>query len=407
MPIINRIAEFHDDMTAWRRSLHAQPETAFEERLTADFVAGKLGGWGIEVHRGLAETGVVGVLHGTGGDGNGSGGDGNGSGGNGRTVGLRADLDALHIHELNDFAHRSTIDGKMHACGHDGHTTMLLGAARYLAETRNFDGTVYFIFQPAEENEGGARVMIEEGLFENFPIETVYGMHNMPGLATGRVGLRAGPAMASFDIFEITVTGDGTHAAMPHLGNDPIVIAAQIVGALQTIVSRRADPIESVVVSVTQFHAGDTWNVIPEQAVLRGTARCFKPEVRDLVEAEIQKIAEGICAAHRATMAYRYERRYPALVNTEKETGIAAGVAAQVVGEDKVAVGAAQLMGSEDFAYMLESRPGCYIWLGNGEEGGPGGCNVHNPRYDFNDEISVIGASYWAKLVETTLPRGA
>ena len=392
MPIINRISQFHDDMTAWFRSLHAQLETAFEERLTADFVADKLGGWGIEVHRGLAETGVVGVLP--------------GADGNGRTIGLRADLDALHIHELNDFAHRSTIDGKMHACGHDGHTTMLLGAARYLAETRNFDGTVYFIFQPAEENEGGARVMIEEGLFESFPAETVYGMHNMPGLATGRVGLRAGPAMASFDIFEIVVTGDGTHAAMPHLGNDPIVIAAQIVGALQTVVSRRADPIESAVVSVTQFHAGDTWNVIPEQVVLRGTARCFKPEMRDLIEAEIQKIAEGICAAYGATMTYRYERRYPALVNSERDTDIAAGVAAQVVGEDKVTPGAAPLMGSEDFAYMLEAKPGCYIWLGNGEQGGPGGCNVHNPRYDFNDEISVIGASYWAKLVETTLPRG-
>ena len=401
MPIINRIAQFHDDMTAWRRSLHAQPETAFEERLTADFVADKLGGWGIEVHRGLAETGVVGVLHGAEGDGTATG-----TGGNGRTIGLRADLDALHIHELNDFAHRSTIDGKMHACGHDGHTTMLLGAARYLAETRNFDGTVYFIFQPAEENEGGARVMVEEGLFERFPAAAVYGMHNMPGLAAGRVGLRAGPAMAAFDIFEITVTGDGTHAAMPHLGNDPIVIAAQIVGALQTIVSRRADPIESVVVSVTQFHAGDTWNVIPHQAVLRGTARCFKPEVRDLIEAEIEKIARGTCAAHGASMSYRYERRYPALVNSERETEIAAGVAAQVVGEDNVTLGAPPLMGSEDFAYMLEARPGCYIWLGNGEVGGPGGCNVHNPRYDFNDEISVIGASYWAKLVETALPRG-
>ncbi len=397
MPIINRIAEFHDDMTAWRRDLHRHPETAFEERRTAEFVAGKLAEWGIEVHRGLAETGVVGTLRGQ---------DGNGAGHGSRAIGLRADMDALHIHELNDFDHRSTDDGKMHACGHDGHTAMLLGAARYLAETRNFEGTVHFIFQPAEENEGGGRVMVEEGLFERFPVAGVYGMHNIPGLAAGRIGLRSGPAMAAFDIFAITVTGDGTHAAMPHLGNDPVVIAAQIVGALQTIVSRRADPIDSAVVSVTQFHAGDTWNVIPYQAVLRGTARCFKPEVRDLIEAEIQKIAEGICAAHGATMAFRYERRYPALVNSERETGIAAGVAAQVVGADKVTAGAAPLMGSEDFAYMLEKRPGCYIWLGNGEAGGPGGCNVHNPRYDFNDEISVIGASYWAKLVETTLPRG-
>jgi hippurate hydrolase len=314
-------------------------------------------------------------------------------------------MDALHIHELNDFDHRSANDGKMHACGHDGHTAMLLGAARYLAETRNFDGTVHFIFQPAEENEGGGRVMVEEGLFEKFPVEGVYGMHNIPGRATGTVGLRAGSAMASFDIFEITVTGDGTHAAMPHLGNDPVVVAAQIVGAVQTIVSRRADPLESVVVSITQFHAGDTWNVIPHQAVLRGTARCFTAKVRDQIEFEIEKIAAGICAAHGATLEYRYERRYPALINTERETGIAAGVAADVVGKDNVELDALPLMGSEDFAYMLEEKPGCYIWLGNGEKGGPGGCTVHNPHYDFNDEISVLGASYWARLVETTLPR--
>jgi hippurate hydrolase len=242
-------------------------------------------------------------------------------------------------------------------------------------------------------------------LFEKFPVEGVYGMHNIPGRATGTVGLRAGSAMASFDIFEITVTGDGTHAAMPHLGNDPIVVAAQIVGAVQTIVSRRADPLESVVVSITQFHAGDTWNVIPHQAVLRGTARCFTAKVRDQIEFEIEKIASGICAAHGATLEYRYERRYPALINTERETGIAAGVAAEVVGEDNVELDALPLMGSEDFAYMLEERPGCYIWLGNGEKGGPGGCTVHNPHYDFNDEISVLGASYWARLVETTLPR--
>ncbi len=405
MPIINRISQFHDDMTAWRRKLHAHPETAFEERHTADFVAGKLTEWGIEVHRGLAKTGVVGVLHG--GAEGGGGKTGAGPAGNGQAIGLRADLDALHIHERNDFAHRSTIDGKMHACGHDGHTTMLLGAARYLAETRNFGGTVYFIFQPAEENEGGGRVMVEEGLFERFPVAGVYGMHNMPGLAAGRIGLRAGPAMAAFDIFEITVTGDGTHAAMPHLGNDPVVIAARIVDAVQTIASRRCDPLDPVVVSVTQFHAGDTWNVIPEQAVLRGTARAFKPEVRDRIEAEIRKIAEGICAAHGAAVEIRYERRYPPLVNSEPETEIAAGIAAEIVGEANVELGAPPLMGSEDFAYMLEERPGCYIWLGNGEGGGPGGCSVHNPRYDFNDEVSVIGASYWARLVESTLPRSA
>jgi hippurate hydrolase len=396
MPIINRIADFHDDMTAWRRDLHRHPETAFEERRTADLVAGKLAEWGIEVHRGLAETGVVGTLHGH---------KPNGGDSGARAIGLRADMDALHIHELNDFDHRSTDDGKMHACGHDGHTAMLLGAARYLAETRNFEGTVHFIFQPAEENEGGGRVMVEQGLFDIFPVEGVYGMHNMPGLATGRVGLRAGSAMASFDIFEITVSGDGTHAAMPHLGNDPIVVAAQIVGALQTIVSRRSDPLDSVVVSITQFHAGDTWNVIPQQVVLRGTARCFKPEVRDRIEAEIEKISAGLCAAYGASLEYRYERRYPALVNSERETGIAARVAAEVLGEDNVRTDAPPLMGSEDFAYLLQERPGCYIWLGNGEHGGPGGCTVHNPNYDFNDEISVLGASYWARLVETTLPR--
>ncbi len=408
MPIINRIAEFHDDMTAWRRNLHRHPETAFEERRTSDFVAEKLSEWGIEVHRGLAETGVVGTLHGSGaGQGGDRGAAGDGGGGNGdRAIGLRADMDALHIHELNDFDHRSTHDGKMHACGHDGHTAMLLGAARYLAETRNFAGTVHFIFQPAEENEGGGRVMDEEGLFDKFPVGSVYGLHNMPGLATGTAGLRSGSAMASFDVFEITVTGDGTHAAMPHLGNDPIIVAAQIVGAVQTIVSRRADPLDSVVVSITQFHAGDTWNVIPQQAVLRGTARCFTAELRDRIESEIEKIAKGLCAAHGATLEYRYERRYPALINSERETGIAARVAAEVLGEDNVQLGAPPLMGSEDFAYMLEEKPGCYIWLGNGEQGAPGGCSVHNPHYDFNDDISVLGASYWARLVETTLPRG-
>jgi hippurate hydrolase len=392
MAVINRIAEFHDEIRGWRRDLHAHPETAFEEVRTADFVAGKLAEFGIEVHRGLATTGVVGVLDGQ-------------SNQSGRAIGLRADMDALHIQELNGFDHRSRHDGRMHACGHDGHTAMLLGAAKYLAETRNFDGRVTFIFQPAEENEGGGRVMVEEGLFDRFPVECVYGLHNMPGMPVGTVSLRSGPAMAAFDIFEIVVTGKGTHAAMPQLGIDPVVTGAQIVTALQTIASRRTAPLDSVVVSVTQFHAGDTWNVIPETAVIRGTVRSFNKQTQDRMERDLERIARGICESQGATMTLRYERRYPALVNTQAETGIAAAAAARVVGEDKVMLGADPLMGSEDFAYMLQEKPGCYVWLGNGTEGGPGGCAVHNPRYDFNDDIAVIGASYWATLVEQELPR--
>ncbi len=393
MPIINRIADFHEEIRTWRRDIHAHPETAFEEDRTSEIVAAKLGEWGIEVHRGLAKTGVVGVLR------------GNGDGG--RAIGLRADMDALDIHELNDFSHRSRNEGKMHACGHDGHTAMLLGAAKYLAETRNFDGTVCFIFQPAEENEGGGRVMVEEGLFQRFPVEAVFGLHNMPGLPLGEIAMRSGPAMAAFDIFEITVTGKGTHAAMPHHGTDPVAVAAEIVGALQTISSRRVDPLDPVVVSVTQIHAGDTWNVIPQEAVLRGTARSFSKDTRDQVESDIERIVDGITAAHGASAKMTYERRYPALVNTGEETELAARVAAQVVSEDKVTPEWPPLMGSEDFAYMLEAKPGCYIWLGNGAEGEAGGCMVHNPHYDFNDEAAVIGASYWAKLVETALPRSA
>ncbi|WP_193369999.1 M20 aminoacylase family protein [Pelagibius marinus] len=392
MAVINRIAEFHEEIKGWRRDIHAHPETAFEEVRTADFVAEKLAEFGIEVHRGLATTGVVGVLDGR-------------SNTSGRAIGLRADMDALHIQELNGFDHRSRHDGKMHACGHDGHTAMLLGAAKYLSETRNFDGRVAFIFQPAEENEGGGRVMVEEGLFEQFPVEAVYGLHNMPGMPVGTVSLRSGPAMAAFDIFEITITGKGTHAAMPQLGIDPVVTGAQIVTSLQTIASRRTAPLDSVVVSVTQFHAGDTWNVIPETAVIRGTVRSFKKATQDQMERDIDRMARAICESQGASMTLRYERRYPALVNSEAETAIAGAVAAKVVGDDKVVMGAEPLMGSEDFAYMLEAKPGCYVWLGNGTEGGPGGCAVHNPHYDFNDEISVVGASYWATLVEQTLPK--
>ena len=390
MPIINRIAEFRDDMTAWRRDIHAHPETAFEEVRTSDVVAKRLAEFGIEVDRGLAGTGVVGTLKGARGD--------------GPAIGLRADLDALHIHEKNTFDHKSTIDGKMHACGHDGHTTMLLGAARYLAETRNFAGTVHFIFQPAEENEGGARVMVEQGLFNKFPVESVFGMHNMPGLEIGEMAVRGGPIMAAFDIFEITVTGHGTHAAAPHLGKDAVLAAAEIVTALQTIASRTVDPQASVVVSVTQIHGGDTWNVIPEDVVLRGTVRAFQPEIQDLAEASIRRIAEGVAAAHDMTVAIDYQRRYPPTINDATEAEFAAQVMAGVVGGDNVFRNKNPKMASEDFAYMLNEKPGAYVWLGNGP--GEGGCLLHNPSYDFNDDALTSGASYWSRLVETRLGDG-
>ena len=392
MAVINRIGDFHADMTAWRRDIHMHPETAFEEERTSDFVAEKLAEFGLEVHRGLAGTGVVGLLE--------------GKRDNGRFVGLRADMDALHIHERNDFGHASVHDGKMHACGHDGHTTMLLGAARYLAETRNFEGRLAFIFQPAEENEGGAEVMIREGLFEQFPVDEVYGLHNWPGLPVGEIALRPGPQMAAFDTFEMTVTGRGAHGAMPHHGIDPIVVAAQIVVALQTIASRRTNPIDTVTVSVTQFHSGDTWNVIPEAAVIRGTTRSFRKEVQDQIEADIARIAEGICASQDASMTLDYQRRYPALVNSERECGVAAAAAATIVGDAQVSRNVDPIMGSEDFAFMLNAKPGCYVLLGNAGADGKGGVPVHNPNYDFNDEALVTGASYWAKLAETALSSG-
>jgi len=392
MPIVNRIAAFHDDMKGWRRDIHAHPETAFEEARTADFVAARLAEFGIETHRGLARTGVVGTLR---------------AGSGRRTIGLRADMDALHIHERNGFGHVSRNPGKMHACGHDGHTTMLLGAAKYLAETRNFDGTVHFIFQPAEENEGGGRVMVEEGLFERFPSEQVYGMHNWPGLAVGQFAVRVGPMMAAFDVFEVTINGRGTHAAMPDRGVDPMVAAAQIVTAFQTIASREVSPLDSAVVSVTQLHAGDTWNVIPDSVMMRGTTRSFRPEIRDRIEASMRRIVDGIAQALGCQAEFRYERRYPATINTEAETGIAAAAVAEVVGAANCRHDLAPTMGAEDFAFMLETRPGCYVWIGNGtaDGTGDGGRPLHNPHYDFNDEILPIGASYWARLVETTLTR--
>jgi amidohydrolase len=380
-------------ITALRREIHSYPELCYQEQRTSDLVAAKLTEWGIPIRRGLGKTGVVGIIEGR-------------RGKAGGAIGLRADMDALDVHETNEFDHKSTIPGKMHACGHDGHTVMLLGAAKYLAETKNFDGTVYFIFQPAEENEGGGRVMVEEGLFDKFPVEGVYGMHNIPGIPVGRFAVRPGPMMAAYDIFEVVVKGVGAHGAMPHHGIDPVVVGSHIVTALQSIVARNVDPMDTAVVSTTQIHAGDTWNVIPQECVLRGTVRTFKKPVQDMIERRIEQIARNVAAGFGAEVTkWRYERRYPATVNSEKETELAAQAASALVGLENVNRNPTPAMGSEDFAWMLLKRPGCYIWIGNGD--GAGSCMVHNPGYDFNDEILPIGASYWATLVEQQLARQA
>ncbi len=388
MAVIEHIRKLHAELVELRRDIHAHPETAFQEQRTSDIVARKLESFGIEVHRGLAKTGVVGRLR---------------AGASARAIGLRADMDALPIHELNTFAHRSRNEGRMHACGHDGHTAMLLGAARYLAETRNFDGNVHFIFQPAEEGEGGGRAMVEEGLFERFPVEAVFGMHNWPGMPVGRFGLRAGPMMASSDVFEITVRGRGGHAALPHDGVDPIVAASAIVQALQTVVSRNLNPVDAGVVSVTQFNGGETWNVIPDEVVLRGTTRAFRPATQDLLEARLREIAQGIARAHGAEASVSYERRYPPTVNSVREAELCARVLEAMAGRENVDREIEPVMGAEDFAFMLQAKPGCYIFIGNGP--GEGGCMLHNAHYDFNDEILPIGASYWARLVEHTLAK--
>jgi amidohydrolase len=384
------LVSWKDDLVAFRRDIHAHPETAFEEHRTADRVAAALESYGIEVHRGLAKTGVVGTLR---------AGTGN------RAIGLRADMDALPIEELNDFAHRSTHDGKMHACGHDGHTTMLLGAARYLAETRDFDGTVHFIFQPAEENFGGGGVMVQEGLFEKFPCESVYGMHNMPGLPTGSFAVRSGPIMAAFDRFTVRIQGKGAHAALPQTGIDPIVVGAQLVNAWQSIVSRATDPIDSAVVSVTKFHGGDAYNVIPDSVEIGGTVRTFRKETQDRIQRQLQEMGENLCRGFGARFEMRYERCYPATVNTPEETGLAVAAATKLVGARQVNPETPPLMGSEDFAFMLQAKPGCYILIGNGA--GEDACMVHNPHYDFNDEILTLGARYWVQLAQDLLPARA
>jgi len=378
MSIIAPISALHAEMTAWRRDLHAHPETAFEEHRTADFVAEKLASFGIAVHRGLAQTGVVGTLRiGTG----------------LRAVGLRADLDALPIDETNTFEHRSRHAGRMHACGHDGHMAMLLGAAKHLAAARNFDGTVHFIFQPAEESRGGGRAMVEDGLFERFPVDAVFGLHNWPGMPVGEFGVMPGPMMASSDEFEIRIAGRGGHAAMPHQTVDPVVVGSQVVQALQTIVSRQANPVDPAVITVTQFHAGDAINVIPGVAVLRGTSRAFRPAVQDLIEDGIRRACAGIAAAHGAQITVRYERHYPPTINTPSEAA----------GAENVHTGLPPTMGAEDFAFMLQVKPGAYAWIGNGP--GEGGCMLHNAGYDFNDAILPLGATYWSRLAERFLCR--
>ncbi|WP_303786264.1 M20 aminoacylase family protein [Azovibrio restrictus] len=379
---------FLAELAALRRDIHAHPELAFHEDRTADIVARELERYGLEVHTGLARTGVVGVLR---------------AGSGRRMIGLRADMDALPLTELNEFPHHSRHPGRMHACGHDGHTAMLLGAARYLAEHPDFDGTVVFIFQPAEEAEGGAAVMIEEGLFEKFPVESVYGLHNWPGIPVGEMAIMPGPVMAGTCGFEITVRGHGCHAAMPHQGVDTIVAASHLVQALQTVTARNLHPCEAAVVSVTQFHSGSAWNIIPEEAVLRGTIRSFKPEVQELVERSIERLCSGVASAHGAQIGVTFDHRYPATVNTAPETEACRRAARSFLGEDRVQTDALPSMGAEDFAYMLREKPGCYVWLGNGP--GTGGCTLHNPHYDFNDDALPVGITYWVKLVQELLPR--
>ena len=380
---------FLADLVALRRDIHAHPELAFHETRTSDIVARELAAYGLEVHRGLAKTGVVGVLR---------------KGSGGRAIGLRADMDALPVEEKNEFAHCSRHAGKMHACGHDGHTTLLLGAARYLAENKDvldFDGTVYFIFQPAEESEAGADVMVKDGLFIKFPMEAVYGLHNWPGIAVGEMSVMPGPVMAGTCAFELAICGHGCHAAMPHQGVDTLVVASHLVLALQTVVSRSLHPCESAVVSVTQIHGGEALNVIPDDAVLRGTIRTFKPEIQDLVEAAIERLCAGIASTFGATIRVSYDRRYPPTVNSPAETELCRQAAGAVFGDAQVRRDDIPSMAAEDFAYMLQVKPGCYVWLGNGP--GTGGCSLHNPHYDFNDEILPLGISYWVKLVETAL----
>jgi hippurate hydrolase len=385
MDLKPRIDSLAPEFVAWRRHLHAHPELAFEEQETAAFIAGKLREFGLEVREGIGGTGVVGLLR----------------RGNGPMVALRADIDALPILEDTGLAYASQTQGKMHACGHDGHTAMLLGAARVLSEMPPENGSVAFIFQPAEENEGGGKAMVDDGLFRDFPAGSVYGMHNWPGLPGGQFAVHVGPVMAAFDTFEVIVEGQGSHGAMPHQGVDPIAVSTQLYQAWQLIVSRSVSPTDAAVISVTQIHAGDTWNVVPNAVTLRGTVRTLRPETRALIEQRMAERSDLICRAFGAKAHFHYQRRYPATINTRDEAETARLAAAEVAADRAVLTDLAPSMASEDFSYMLNEKPGAYIWVGNGPA--EDGHNLHSPRYNFNDEVLPVGVEYWVRLAYRVL----
>jgi len=391
MAIIKNQSELHKNMVTWRHHIHKHPELSFKEELTSDYIASVLEANDIEMHRGLAVTGIVATIHGK---------------KEGRVIGLRADMDALPIQEKNDFSHKSVHDGKMHACGHDGHSTMLLGAAVHLKENNNFSGTVHFIFQPAEEGGGGGRVMVEEGIFEKFPCEAVYGMHNWPGMAEGQFAVHDAAVMAANETLKISIKGKGGHAAMPDQCVDPVVIGAQIITALQSVVSRNVAPLDSAVVSITMVDAGFVSNVIPNDMNLTGSLRYFSTDVGNEVKAKIKKIVEGISHSMGATATFSSTPNYPATVNTPKHAELCATAAAEIVGSNNVLRNEQPSMGSEDFSFLLNASEGAYIWIGNGlvpENGPEGGCMLHNTEYDFNDEILPLGSSYWVQLVQGIL----
>jgi hippurate hydrolase len=393
MHLIESIVTNAASMATIRRDLHAHPELCFQEVRTADVVAAKLSEWGIPIHRGLGTTGVVGIVK---------------AGSSDRAIVLRADMDALPMQEFNTFAHASQHPGKMHACGHDGHTAMLLAAAHYFSDNRNFDGTVYLVFQPAEEGGGGAREMIKEGLFEKFPVQAVFGMHNWPGASVGKFAVSAGPVMASSNEFKITVRGKGGHAALPHNAIDPVPVACQMVQAFQTIISRNKKPVDAGVISVTMIRAGEATNVIPDSCELQGTVRTFTIEVLDMIEQRMREVAQHTAAAFGAKCEFEFVRNYPPTINAAHEADFARGVMASIVGASNVGE-QEPTMGAEDFSYMLQAKPGCYSFIANGDgahrEMGHGGgpCMLHNPSYDFNDDIIPLGATYWARLAEAWL----